>query len=38
MRQKYVVKNPMTMDEIKSVIEGEEGMQVVIDTNMFRFI
>ena len=23
MRQKYVVKNPMTMDEINSVIEGE---------------
>ena len=23
MRQKYVEKNPMTMDEINSVIEGE---------------
>ena len=24
MRQKYVEKNPMTMDEINSVIEGEK--------------
>lgn len=23
MRQKYVEKNPMTMDEINSIIEGE---------------